>query len=255
MSEAAALTGVPLLEFRDVHYSFGKTRCIENVSFALAAGELVGLMGPNGAGKTTLLKLAAGLLTPRRGAVLAENREVRSWPGKERAQRLAYLPQLLDMQAPFRVGELVGMGAYSRGGDQRFNSAEALDLVGLADRSGAFLTDLSGGERRRAYIAMTLVQGGRLLLLDEPLANLDLKYQVELIRLLRRICVASGISVLLSLHDLVMGGHLDRVLMVKDGRLVAQGAPAEVLTMDAVRTVYDLDISGNIWALPAHPAG
>lgn len=251
MNEASTPTGLPLLEFRDVHYSFGKMWCIESVSFALAAGELVGLMGPNGAGKTTLLKLAAGLLTPRCGVILAENREVRSWPGNERAQRLAYLPQLLDMQAPFRVGELVGMGAYSRGGGQRFSSAEALDIVGLADRSSAFLADLSGGERRRAYIAMTLVQGGRLLLLDEPLANLDLKYQVELIRLVRRICATGGMSVLLSLHDIVLGEHLDRVLMMKDGRLVAQGAPAEVLTMDTVRTVYDLDMSGNLWTLPA----
>lgn len=242
MNEPRDRLSMPLLEFRDVHFSFGKTGVIRELGFTVAPGELVGLMGPNGAGKSTLLKLAAGILSPRRGEVLIENREVRSYSGRERSQRLAYLPQILDMHVPFRVGELVGMGEYSFTKQQHFTMDEALELVGLADRRIAFLTDLSGGERRRAYIAMTLVQGGKLLLFDEPLANLDLRYQVELMRLLRRICCANGISVLLSLHDIALGGQLDRVIMVKDGKLIAEGASASVLTDETIRTAYDLDL-------------
>lgn len=238
-----ARSSIPPLEFRDVYFSFGKAAFIEEVGFSLEPGELVGLMGPNGAGKSTLLKLAAGILSPGSGTVLIENREVRSYSGKERAQRLAYLPQILDMQPPFRVGELVRMGEYSYTKQQRFTIEETLDLVGLTDKSSVFLGDLSGGERRRAYIAMTLVQGGKLLLLDEPLANLDLRYQIELIRLLRRICSTNGISVLLSLHDIALGNQLNRVIMVKNGRLIAEGAPATVLADETIRFAYDLDLS------------
>lgn len=234
---------MPLLEFRDVHFSFQKAAFIQEVGFGLKPGELVGLMGPNGAGKSTLLKLAAGILSPRSGNVLIEGREVRSYAGKERAQRLAYLPQILDMHAPFRVGELVRMGEYSYMKQPHFTIEETLDLVGLTDKSTVFLADLSGGERRRAYIAMTLVQGGKLLLLDEPLANLDLRYQIELIRLLRRICSANGISVLMSLHDIALGSQLDRVIMVKNGRLIVEGTPATVLTDETIRVAYDLDLS------------
>jgi len=233
---------MPLLEFRDVYFSFGKTEFIREMGFTVEPGELIGLMGPNGAGKSTLLKLAAGILTPRSGQVMIENREARSYSGKERAQRLAYLPQMLDMHAPFRVGELVRMGEYSYNQKHHFTIDEALCLVGLTDKSAAFLADLSGGEQRRAYIAMTLVQGGRLLLLDEPLANLDLRYQMELIRLLRRICSENGISVLLSLHDITLGGQLDRVIMVKNGGLIAEGHPAIVLTDEMIRIAYDLDL-------------
>lgn len=243
MNGSPEMVSIPLLEFREVHFSFGKTEFIREMGFKVRPGELVGLMGPNGAGKSTLLKLAAGILAPQSGKVLIENREVRSYSGNERAQRLAYLPQLLDMHAPFRVGELVRMGGYSFNRKQHLSIDEALDLVGLTDKSTAFLVDLSGGERRRAYIAMTLVQGGRLLLLDEPLANLDLRYQMELIRLLRRICGNNGISVLLSLHDIALGNQLDRVIMVKNGRLITDGIPGTVLTSEMIRIAYDLDLS------------
>lgn len=243
MSESPDITVTPLLEFSAVCFSFGKTEFIRNIGFTVKPGELVGLMGPNGAGKSTLLKLASGILSPRNGKVLIEEREVRSYPGKERAQRLAYLPQILDMHAPFRVGELVRMGEYSYLKQQHFTIDEALELVGLTDKGTIFLGDLSGGERRRAYIAMTLVQGGRLLLLDEPLANLDLRYQMELIRLLRRICHTNGISVLLSLHDITLGYQLDRVIMVKNGKLIAEGAPAAVLSSETIQVAYDLDFA------------
>lgn len=243
MNTSPDITTTPLLEFSDVCFSFGETECIRKIGFTIRSGEMVGLMGPNGAGKSTLLKLAAGILSPQNGKVLIEGREVRSYSGKERAQKLAYLPQILDMHAPFRVGELVRMGEYSYLKQQHFTIDEALELVGLTDKNSVFLGDLSGGERRRAYVAMTLVQGGRLLLLDEPLANLDLKFQIELIRLLRRICHTNGISVLLSLHDIALGCQLDRVIMVKNGELISEGAPSTVLSNETIQAVYDLEMA------------
>ncbi|AJY68359.1 hypothetical protein RW64_01475 [Geobacter sulfurreducens] len=251
MNESPGIATTSLLEFSKVRFSFGEAEFIRNIGFTIRPGELVGLMGPNGAGKSTLLKLAAGILSPQNGKVLIEGREVRSYSGKERAQRLAYLPQILDMHAPFRVGELVRMGEYSYLQKQHFTIDEALEMVGLTDKSNVFLGDLSGGERRRAYVAMTLVQGGRLLLLDEPLANLDLKFQIELIRLLRRICHTNGISVLLSLHDIALGHQLDRVIMVKNGNLIAEGVPAEVLSNETIQVAYDLELT-DIPTLNAH---
>ena len=120
---------------------------------------------------------------------------------------------------------------------------EALHIVGLHGKVNTHLAELSGGERRRAYIAMTLVQGAKVLLLDEPLASLDIKYQFDLYRLLKEIIREKGVSVLMSLHDIGMGAMLDRLLLAKEGRLVSQGEPGIVLTDDMVRDTYDLNES------------
>lgn len=235
------------LKFNQVSFSYGKSNFMDKMSFEVTKGEVVGLMGPNGSGKSTVLKLATGILTPQEGTVLAEGRPVSSYRGKERAKQLAYLPQVLDMQAPFRVGELVAMGEYTHKESRTFSVKEALGIVGLQGKTTTFLADLSGGERRRAYIAMTLVQGAKVLLLDEPLASLDPKYQVELIRLLKNIVQSKEISVLMSLHDIGMGTLLDRLLLVKEGVLIAAGNPAEVLTDKIVQNAYDLDNLNGIY--------
>lgn len=229
------------LEFLNVTFSYNRKSFLDQLSFSLAEGELVGLMGPNGAGKSTILKLAAGLLSPQKGNVMIGDKAIGAYSGKERAKQVAYLPQTLDLQAPFRVGELVRMGEYPREGSQAITVDEALRIVGLQQKVNKFLAELSGGERRRAYIAMTLVQGAKVLLLDEPLASLDIKYQFDLYRLLKEITREKGVSVLMSLHDIGMGAILDRLLLAKDGRLVAQGEPAVVLTDEIVQDTYDLN--------------
>lgn len=235
------------LEFTDVSFSYGPKKFMDQVSFSVAEGELIGLMGPNGAGKSTLLKLAAGLLSPQKGSIMLGERALSLYSGKERAQHVAYLPQILDLQAPFRVGELVRMGKYPQNGSQALTVEEALHLVGLQGKEKTHLTELSGGERRRAYIAMTLVQGARVLLLDEPLASLDIKYQFELYRLLKDIVREKGVSVFMSLHDIGMGAMLDRLLLVKHGQLIAQGDPGSVLTDEIVQDAYDLHESIGVY--------
>lgn len=250
MPENVAMT---MLEFANVSFSYGPHGFMEQLSFAVAGGELVGLMGPNGAGKSTILKLAAGLLSPHKGAVLVGKRAIRSYGGRERAKLVAYLPQTLDTQVPFRVAELVGMGAYPRSGEAALTVGEALHLTGLEDKAAAFLTELSGGEQRRAYIAMTLVQGARVLLLDEPLASLDIRYQFDLYRLLKDIAREQGVSVCLSLHDIGMGALLDRLLLLKHGRVIAHGDPGSVLTDELVRDAFDLGDASGIYTA-AHRA-
>jgi iron complex transport system ATP-binding protein len=235
------------LEFSNVSFSYGPIKFMDLMSFSVAEGELVGLMGPNGAGKSTILKLAAGLLAPQEGNVLLGGRAIGSYSGKERAQHVGYLPQILDLQAPFRVGELVRMGKYPQNGSQALTVEEALQLVGLQGKEKTHLAELSGGERRRAYIAMTLVQGARVLLLDEPLASLDIKYQFDLYRLLKDIVREKGVSVFMSLHDIGMGAMLDRLLLVKQGQLIVQGAPGIVLTDEIVQDAYNLNESIGVY--------
>lgn len=235
------------LEFANVSFSYGTKRFMEQLSFSLAEGELIGLMGPNGAGKSTVLKLAAGLLSAQKGKVLIGTKPIRSYSGKERAKLVAYLPQTLDLQAPFRVGELVRMGEYPYEESHAIAIEEALHIVGLQGKEKRLLSELSGGERRRAYIAMTLVQGARVLLLDEPLASLDIRYQFDLYRLLKDITREKGVSVVMSLHDIGMGAILDRILLLKEGQLVSQGDPGTVLTDEIVQATYELNESIGVY--------
>lgn len=229
-----------VLTFTDVAFSFGRRRFIDRLSFSAVEGEVIGLVGANGAGKSTVLRLAAGLLKPREGTVSLRGRPVAAYRGRERARLVAYLPQNLDAGLPFRVAELVRMGEYPRSGLPRLGPENALRMVGLEGKARAPLDELSGGERRRAFIAMTLVQGAGCLLLDEPLAGLDLKYQAQLLRLLREITKNCGVTVLLSLHDMAAASGLDRLLALKEGLLVAEGPPSSVLSQDLVRELFDL---------------
>jgi iron complex transport system ATP-binding protein len=143
---------------------------------------------------------------------------------------------------PFTINELVSMGLYPYDIPPAMKVGEALDLVGLTDKAGAHLSDLSGGERRRTFIAMTLVQGAGLLLLDEPLANLDIKYQIELVRLLRKLREAKNISVVMALHDINIALQFDTVMLIKNGNLIGSGRPEAVLTRDMLKQAFDVSM-------------
>lgn len=236
------------LAFDQVSFSYGRTPCIRQVSAHLVTGELVGLIGANGSGKSTLLRLGAGLLAADQGQVVLDNRPVRGWRGHERASRLSYLPQSLEAPLPFRVVELVEMGRAAGHNRQRPSAAEVLAMVGLTDKAELPLAEISGGERQRAFLAMTLAQGGSTLLLDEPLAGLDLRYQYELLALLRQLCRQRGLTILLSLHDLLLARDLDRLLVLRQGELLADGLPGELLQPELICRTFDLDPTSG-WGL------
>ncbi|MGB4598429.1 MAG: ABC transporter ATP-binding protein [Trichlorobacter sp.] len=229
------------LRFERVSFSYGNVPCVEQFSCTLAKGELVGLIGANGSGKSTLLRLGAGLLSPQSGLVELDGQPVRSWRGDERAARLGYLPQSIEVPLPFRVGELVEMGRAAARRDGLLSCGEVLAAVGLEGHEQTPLAQISGGERQRAFLAMILAQGGTTLLLDEPLAGLDLRYQYELLTLLRGLCQTHNLTILLSLHDLVLARNLDRLLVIRQGQLLADGLPGEILTQQLVQQTFDLD--------------
>jgi iron complex transport system ATP-binding protein len=232
-----------ILELENVRYSYERDKpLIANLSCALGGGEFIGLLGANGSGKSTILKLASGILKPRSGSIRLWGREIHSLKNRDRAKLISYLPQMLDITVPFSVKELVGMGLYPYDIPPSMSVDDSLELVGLTAKADAHLMDLSGGERRRTFIAMTLVQGAGLLMLDEPLANLDIKYQIELVRLLRKLRETKNISVVMALHDINIALQFDKVMVIKDGSIIGNGRPGAVLTRETLKQAFDVNM-------------
>ena len=233
----------PILELKEVCFCYSKTeKLINDLSFSVGEGEFIGLLGANGSGKSTMLKLGSGILKNMSGAVDLWGKPLGLYNNKDRAKLICYLPQTLDISVPFTVGELVSMGLYPYDIPPSLSVAEALEMAGLSEKRDSYLSDLSGGEKRRTFIAMTLLQGAGLLLLDEPLANLDIKYQIELVRLLKKLKSDRNISVVMALHDINIALQFEKVMLIKDGRMLGAGAPEEILTEGNIKKAFDVDV-------------
>jgi iron complex transport system ATP-binding protein len=216
---------------------------LRDATFELPRTGLVTIAGPNGAGKSTLLGVMAGLRTPYHGSCTYSGREVRQWPKRDFARRVAFLPQAVRVEFPFTVEEVVLMGRtpYAHGWfespEDRALSEQAMATTDtLAFRARDFRS-LSGGERQRVILASALVQEPEALLLDEPATFLDLRHQLALYRLLASI--AKTKLVVAVTHDLNLALQFSsHVLVMEDGRIGGQGAPSEVLTPDLIGRVF-----------------
>jgi ABC-type cobalamin/Fe3+-siderophores transport system ATPase subunit len=232
-----------ILELAGVCFNYDRDRTfINDLTFSVSEAEFIGLLGANGSGKSTIMKLGSGILKPSAGSVSLWGRALHTLKSRDRAKLISYLPQTLDITVPFTVRELVSMGLYPYDIPPAMSIDEALDVVGLTGKSVAYLSDLSGGERRRTFIAMTLVQGAGLLLLDEPLANLDIKYQIELVRLLRELQQTRSIAVVMALHDINVALQFDTVMLIKEGSLIGSGSPETVLSRSKLKQAFDVDM-------------
>lgn len=232
-----------ILELNNVWFRYSRDKeLIDNLKFSVGNGEFIGLLGANGSGKSTILKLASGILKPSEGYIELWGKPLQSYRNKDRAKLMCYLPQLLDINVPFKVRELVSMGLYPYDIPPGISVNEAIEMVGLKEESETYITNLSGGERRRTFIAMTLLQGAGLLLLDEPLANLDIKYQIEILRLLRELKEKKNISIIMALHDINIALQFEKVMLIKDGRILGMGKPETVLTKGLLRDAFDVNI-------------
>jgi iron complex transport system ATP-binding protein len=234
-----------ILELRDASFSYERKgrSLIEGLGLGVGEADFVGLLGANGSGKSTILKLLAGILRPSRGEVNLWGKPLASLRNRDRAKLVSYLPQTLDTRVPFTAGELAAMGLYPYESPPGMSVEEALDMVGLGEKRDTPITQLSGGERRRAYIAMTLLQGAGILLLDEPLANLDIRFQMELMRLLRELNSGRGISILMALHDVNLAFQFDRLVLVKEGKVLGEGPPERVLERELLREAFEIDVN------------
>lgn len=233
-----------LLSLRNVSASLGKTCALEDASLEVAPGEVIALLGPNGAGKTTLLRTALGLVAAT-GETKLGDVSPQTLSARERALRAAYLPQRPQSIWPVSVEALVALGRFAHGAapdrlgekDQRAVD-EAIEACALGALRSRRMDEISGGEKARAHLARALAQHAPLLLLDEPTAGLDPAQALGVADILRA-QVARGGAVVFSTHDIGLAADVARrVLLMKSGRIIAQGAPMEALTPDALRDAY-----------------
>lgn len=242
---------------------------VDGVSLTIPRGGLTGIIGPNGAGKSTLLGLIARLLAADRGTVTVDGLDVATTPGEALSRRLSVLKQDNSIAARLTVRDLVAFGRYphSRG---RLGEADhamigrALSYLGLEPIADRFLDELSGGQRQRAYVAMVLAQDTDYMLFDEPLASLDIRHAVSMMHLLRDASRRFGKAVVVVLHDIGMAGNFsDRIIGMKDGRVLCHGSAGEVMTGANLTAIYDIPISAHrlegqfvtTYALPEGAAG
>jgi iron complex transport system ATP-binding protein len=224
----------------------GRPFALGGLSFEVAEGEILGVLGPNSAGKTTLIRLLTRVLGPTRGTIQVDGAALSAMTRAEVARRIAVVPQDVPQGLPFTVEQLVLMGRYPHAPRRFFETPEdvavareAMATTGVLELAATPVGTLSGGERQRVALARALAQRPRLLILDEPTAHLDLRYQVECVALLRRVNRERGTTVLLVSHDLNLAGELcDRLLLLAEGRIARLGTPEEVLEETLLATVY-----------------
>jgi iron complex transport system ATP-binding protein len=240
----------PLKEGRQAPDEISRVDCVlRDISVSIERGTIVGLLGPNGSGKTTLVRILAGILPPLAGQVLVDGRPIGQLTRRELARRIAVVPQETHSTFDFSVMDMVLMGRYPHLGPFELEGAtdqaiarEALAATGTSVFEGRAFATLSGGEKQRVVIAGALAQASDVLLLDEPTAALDLRYQFEITSLLRALNLRRGVTMVVSTHDLNLAAALcERVVLLKDGRVLAQGATAETLTAGNIRLLYDID--------------
>ncbi|MFQ5579874.1 MAG: heme ABC transporter ATP-binding protein [Nitrospiria bacterium] len=236
------------IRLKNVSFFRNSQPVLKEINLQMKGGELIGLIGPNGAGKSTLLKLMMKLWKPTEGSIILSQERLEVWTQKMLARQVAYLPQNPVFESAFSCKEVVMMGRYahldrfereSTGDENIVREAMAqTETTHLGDR---LITELSGGERQRVLMARTLAQGAQLILLDEPTANLDPHYQLDLLNLIESL-VEKGFTVMMAIHDLGLAArYANRLVLLHQGRIVADGNPETVLTPAHLRSVYGIE--------------
>ena len=241
------------LAFESVSFAYGRRQVVRDVTLHLADGEMVGLLGPNGAGKSTLLKLAAGVLLPQAGSVWLRGDEVRRLRRRDVARRIAVAPQDFSVQFAYTVRQIVEMGRTPHHDMLSIPHREDIQAVeaamaaaGVAHLADRVFDDLSGGERQRVLIALTLAQEAPILLLDEPTAHLDIRFQIEVLELLRRLNAERNLTVLAALHDLNLAARYFPRLVLFREEIIADGPPGRVLDAALLSAVYETPVRVGI---------
>lgn len=237
------------LAVENISFSYGVKPILENVSLSVEPGELVSILGHNGSGKTTLLRCISGYLKPAAGAVRINGAPVAGLSANELAKRMALVPQNPVMEFDFTVRDIVLMGRnphigrFSNETEADYRAADAaLARTGMAEFAERSVLTLSGGEWQRTIIARAICQKSDIMLLDEPVASLDVKHQIEILRLVRSLCRENGVCALCVMHDVNLSAHYsDQLLLLKAGRTLASGAPRDVITAALLQEAYGIE--------------
>ncbi|MEO6334821.1 MAG: ABC transporter ATP-binding protein [Pyrinomonadaceae bacterium] len=239
-----------MLEAKNISVRFGDRDVLRDVSVSTRPGEIVALLGPNGAGKTTLLRSLNGTVPVKEGEILLNGAALRSFSRRQVAKSIAVVAQENETKFPITVLAFVLAGRFTHGGAFGWETTEdiraaqsALEMCGLDGFSHRLMNELSGGERQRVVLARALAAETRILLLDEPTANLDLAHQALMFRLVRDRCGTADVSAIVITHDLNLASEFaDNVVLLSSGKVVARGTPVEVLSVKNLLEVYDVQV-------------
>jgi iron complex transport system ATP-binding protein len=239
-----------LVEARGLGFSYGERPVLRDVGVRVSGGEIVGVLGPNGSGKSTLVKILSGVLTGYTGSATLDGEEIGRIPRKKLARALAVVPQEPVFGFPFTAMEIVLMGRHPHLAGLAFESQSdidmarsALEMCGVFDLAARPIHELSSGERQRVVFARALAQQPRALLLDEPASFLDVRHQVEIYDIVRRLAVESGCGVLTVMHDLNLAAeYCDRIYLIREGGVEAEGPTGEVFTYANLTRVFRTEV-------------
>ncbi len=249
------------IRIRGLEFSYNSIPALKDVTIDIHESEIVAIVGPNGSGKSTLLKCIDRILKPQKGGILINGKDVKDFSQIEIARTVGYVPQSVKQFFPATVFEVVLMGrrpylgwrCSKRDIEKVFEVLKILNIENIAMRD---FNELSGGQQQKVLIARALVQEPEILLLDEPTANLDIKHQLEVMEIIKRIVRMNGITAIIAIHDLNLASkYADRIVMMKDGKVFAIGSPEEVLTSANIESVYDVKVriirfNGKLYVIP-----
>ncbi|MEB7446811.1 ABC transporter ATP-binding protein [Arthrobacter koreensis] len=239
-----------VLSGRDLTIGYDGRTVSEHLDVVIPPGSFTAIIGPNACGKSTLLRALSRLLKPQAGQVFLQGKDIGSYPTREAARRLALLPQSSTAPDGITVADLVARGRFPHQSllrqwseeDQSAVSA-ALQATGVQDLADRTVCELSGGQRQRVWLALVLAQDTPVLLLDEPTTFLDISHQLEVLRLCRTLHRTGRYTLVTVLHELGLAFRFaDHVIAMKDGRIVAQGAPAQIATPELMKEIYGIDV-------------
>ena len=238
-----------IFEVKNLDFRFGRNQILKDISFQVPEGSVVSLVGPNGSGKTTLLRCIIGALHSPNGQILVDDQPVKDIQPRDVSKLIGYVPQAEGNGFPFTVFDAVLLGRkpyISWNPSQRDLDmvSETLVTLGLEQFALREMNELSGGEKQKVYIARAIANEPQLLVLDEPTSSLDLRHQVEVLDLIGELSEKKQISVIMAMHDLNLATmYSDRLVMLKNGQLMGDGPPSELLTVDKIKSLYGVDVS------------
>lgn len=237
-----------MMKMEQIGKSYGDRAILKEVNLDIAKGKFTAFIGPNGAGKSTLLSIMSRLLAKDEGLLMIKGQEIEAWHSAELAKELTMLKQQIHFQVKFTVEELVAFGRfpYSQGrltAEDHVKIDEALAYMDLQDLRERLIDTLSGGQLQRVYIAMVLAQDTDIVLLDEPLNNLDIKQGIAMMKTLRRLVDELGKTVVIVIHDInVASQFVDQMVGFKAGEIFCRGTPQEVMVKSVLDNLYDMDV-------------
>lgn len=238
-----------IVQTEGLYFSYGGADVLKGVSVQCGEGKFTSVIGTNGSGKTTLLKIIAGLLKPRSGSVKVCGKDVQNYNSRQLASKISVVHQTNAYYFDFSLEDYVEMGRYAHlkrlqaiSKEDREIVKNALKKTGIYDLKSKPISQLSGGERQRASIARALAQGAKIMLLDEPISNLDLRYQIEVLNIVSHLSKTEGLSVICTLHDINLASlYSDKIIALANGVAALSGSASDIVTKENIFKIYGVD--------------